>query len=687
MRKNTAVFGLLLMLVFTMVMPIGILLVTTTSGPTIEMEVDISNIETTQYPTNVVINEILFDDVLAGDEGEYVELYNPTDAAIDMSGWKITDEESGGSESVYQFPTGTVIPSRGFIIIFQDIAPGQLITPADVASNALVQIFETISSGADSNDPSVADLTKLSGIDDLEFANGGDECYLKTAGDIIVDSVSYGPSSPTTINVAEENRLLTPGSSSGGYESKSIGRKWASYGWEKDGYGNAVKQTPSPGSLIGETPSYGDEDPFGDGIPDNVVINEVFFGPMQTTSFNGHLGSVDWQFNQFVEIYNPTDENINVTGWTIEDNENKWMFVEGKHADELGDSDMLIIYPDRNDEDPQENYIDPDDDESGFWDFWNNVDKMETYYSGDPFNWWEDCKGNTLPPDYDQEYQLIRVSGSVAEFELDAAGDYVILRDKSGTLVDVVCWGTGKTQMIGITDAYNAVGDQNAGTNHGLDDTESLERIWQNHEPVANFLYGPGVIHDPTPGKVVGDVPDEIEGGSHVEWDNALAGAFDKGTCGNGLRVTGTAVGASAGNMDKWNTNPKDNEPQGDVSGLDGIVFWRFVNNVTINSATVTVCYGSQSFTNESTVRLYVWDHVNSHWDLIGDTPDTVNHKISGSTTHNAAISATMWIGVFGEKSSWFSDIPAFEWAFVLTGLLSIILVLARLRTREPELI
>ena len=60
MRKNKGTFGFLLMLVFSMVLPIGITLMATAAGSTVDVEITIADIETTQYPTNVVINEILF---------------------------------------------------------------------------------------------------------------------------------------------------------------------------------------------------------------------------------------------------------------------------------------------------------------------------------------------------------------------------------------------------------------------------------------------------------------------------------------------------------------------------------------------------------------------------------------------------------------------------------------------------
>ena len=77
-------------LIFLLVIPLIFVL------PTIALELDSSEknlddytIKVSVLPTNVVINEVLFDDSLYGDAGEFIELYNPTATAIDISLWNI----------------------------------------------------------------------------------------------------------------------------------------------------------------------------------------------------------------------------------------------------------------------------------------------------------------------------------------------------------------------------------------------------------------------------------------------------------------------------------------------------------------------------------------------------------------------------------------------------------------------
>jgi hypothetical protein len=68
----------------------------------------------TLVPTSVIINEINYDTVDATKALEFIEFHNPTNAAIDMSGWEL---DSGVD---FVFPGGTVIPAGGFLVVAED---------------------------------------------------------------------------------------------------------------------------------------------------------------------------------------------------------------------------------------------------------------------------------------------------------------------------------------------------------------------------------------------------------------------------------------------------------------------------------------------------------------------------------------------------------------------------------------
>ncbi len=51
-----------------------------------------------------------------GDYGDWVEIYNFSDAAVDLSGYSLTDSKDALTK--WQFPADTVIPADGYLIVF-----------------------------------------------------------------------------------------------------------------------------------------------------------------------------------------------------------------------------------------------------------------------------------------------------------------------------------------------------------------------------------------------------------------------------------------------------------------------------------------------------------------------------------------------------------------------------------------
>ena len=79
-------------------------------------------------PVDVLVNELLATNVatLADEAGEYddwLELYNTTAGAVDLTGWTITDDL--GLEVPWPFPAGTTIPGGGFLLLWCDMGAGQ----------------------------------------------------------------------------------------------------------------------------------------------------------------------------------------------------------------------------------------------------------------------------------------------------------------------------------------------------------------------------------------------------------------------------------------------------------------------------------------------------------------------------------------------------------------------------------
>lgn len=65
----------------------------------------------------VTINEFNYNADSASNSGDWIELWNYGSTALNISGWKIKD---GQENHVFVFPTGTVIPANGYLVVVED---------------------------------------------------------------------------------------------------------------------------------------------------------------------------------------------------------------------------------------------------------------------------------------------------------------------------------------------------------------------------------------------------------------------------------------------------------------------------------------------------------------------------------------------------------------------------------------
>ena len=75
--------------------------------------------ESNDVYNSVVINEINFKSSSDYDTKDWIELYNTTDAAIDMSNWVISDDKA---EEAYKIPGGTIIPPYGYVVVCENLS-------------------------------------------------------------------------------------------------------------------------------------------------------------------------------------------------------------------------------------------------------------------------------------------------------------------------------------------------------------------------------------------------------------------------------------------------------------------------------------------------------------------------------------------------------------------------------------
>ena len=79
------------------------------------------------FSDSLVINEINYNSALSFDPGDWVELYNPQEYPLDISGWVFKDEDD---LHAYAFSQGTVIESEGYIVIAFDMTAFHSLFPA-----------------------------------------------------------------------------------------------------------------------------------------------------------------------------------------------------------------------------------------------------------------------------------------------------------------------------------------------------------------------------------------------------------------------------------------------------------------------------------------------------------------------------------------------------------------------------
>lgn len=138
-------------------------------------------------PRSLLISEIVYDSTCSTDVNcEWVEIYNVTQEAIDLTGYKIGDEETAGStEGMLLFPDGTVL------------AAGQVLVIANKAVDFIAMYgfapdFEMY--GEDPDVPNLARYAAWAG-GSVQFNNDGDEVLLLDPVDRIIDGLSWGSSS------------------------------------------------------------------------------------------------------------------------------------------------------------------------------------------------------------------------------------------------------------------------------------------------------------------------------------------------------------------------------------------------------------------------------------------------------------------------------------------------------------
>jgi len=99
----------------------------------------------TTAPTTVVVNEVVAK--APGGAADWVELYNPTRAAVDLGGWSLRDS---GEDIRFVFPDDTTIQAGGFLVLEGPGGFGALVFAFGIGGEDSVRLFDASSALVDS---------------------------------------------------------------------------------------------------------------------------------------------------------------------------------------------------------------------------------------------------------------------------------------------------------------------------------------------------------------------------------------------------------------------------------------------------------------------------------------------------------------------------------------------------------
>ncbi len=212
-------------------------------------------------PPDVAFNEINFNAAGFFDTRDWVELYNPTDETVDLSGWIFED----GTLNEFIVPDGTTIEAQGYQVLCRD-------------REAFFQTYgETIDCVGDFG----------FGLSEL-----GETLTLRHPTRILVDAITYSAEAPWP----------TDANGSG-----------ATIALNEPDEDNALPENWRASLAVGGTPGAANHT---ETEPPSLVINEINYN--SSDAFDAR----DW-----VELYNPVMEFVEVSGLIFRDTDSDTLFT------------------------------------------------------------------------------------------------------------------------------------------------------------------------------------------------------------------------------------------------------------------------------------------------------------------------------------------------------------------------
>jgi hypothetical protein len=223
----------------------------------------------TPYPVrSIFINEVAWAGTVASSSDEWIELFNVTDAAIDLHGWTLSD-----GQDINVSLSGLISPGSFFLLERTD-------------------------------DRAVTDI-QADQVYSGSLRNSGERLTLRDPSGTTIDTAnasSAWPAGDAKKHMSMERR--------GGHDTFGNWGTFTGYfGTGHDANGNPILGTPrSTNSLHFPTPQ-------PTWIPGKIVINEALIRPHYDWQGTGGVNTDD----EFIELYNIGPSAVNLRGWMLDD--------------------------------------------------------------------------------------------------------------------------------------------------------------------------------------------------------------------------------------------------------------------------------------------------------------------------------------------------------------------------------
>nr|WP_276900860.1 lamin tail domain-containing protein [Pedobacter kyonggii] len=241
-------------------------------------------------PTHIVISEIYGGGGNSGAtfKNDYIELYNPGNTAVDLTGWSVQYLNAAGTGTWAKTDLTGSIPAKSFYLVQEAVGAGGTVNlPTPDATGTLT-------------------LSGTTGKVILSSSN-----VLLTGANpstaVVVDKVGFGPTAtgfetaPTPL-ISNTTSIERKASATSTAATLAVGgaEEFNGNGYDTDNNStDFVVTAPNPQNSSVKEPTGAN----------HVVISEVYGG-------GGNSGAA--YKNDFIELYNPTLSAVDLTGWSVQ---------------------------------------------------------------------------------------------------------------------------------------------------------------------------------------------------------------------------------------------------------------------------------------------------------------------------------------------------------------------------------